>query len=151
MDIKEVVLENKWALTIRDTCTFAELSDRFRDNFTEIVVFMKKNSIKPAGHFYGLYHSFSDEKVDFDAGISVEGNIQPEGRINMSETHGGKAVMTVFAGHYDDLNKAWKKFADVVDAAGYKLAGPCFEVYITGPAEEPDSTKWITELYTPVK
>jgi len=151
MDIKEVTLETKWALTIRDTCTFAELGDKIRDSFGEIEAFRRKNSIKPAGNFYAMYHSFTIEKVDFQAGVPVEGNIQPEGRINMSETYGGKAVMTVFTGHYDALTEAWKKFADVVDAAGYKLAGPCFEVYVTGPAEEPDSTKWITELYTPVE
>ena len=29
--------------------------------------------------------------------------------------------------------------------------GPPYEVYITDPGQEPDPTKWITELYWPIK
>lgn len=151
MDIKEVVLDSQKALAIRETCSFAELGNKFGEIYSEIDKFLKGHSIKTAGYPYGRYHSFSPEKIDLEAGIPVEGNIQPEGRIELVDTYSGKAVMTVFSGHYDKLADAWKKFAEVVDGSGYKLAGPCFEVYVTDPAVEPDSSKWITELYTPVQ
>jgi effector-binding domain-containing protein len=32
-----------------------------------------------------------------------------------------------------------------------ELNGDPYEVYITDPASEPDETKWVTELYWPVK
>lgn len=151
MDIKEVVLESKKTLSIRETCSFAELGDKFGEIYSEIGKFRKENALKSAGFPFGIYHSFSPEKIDLEAGIPIEGGTEPEGRINISETYAGKAVMTAFAGPYDKLADAWKRFAEVVDDAGYKLAGPCFEVYITDPEEEPDSSKWITELYTPVQ
>lgn len=151
MEIKDIILESQKALAIRLNCSFAELGDKFGEIYSEIGKHLKENSIKTAGYPYGKYHSFSPEKIDLEAGIAVEGNAEPAGRIILTETYGGKAVMTVFTGHYDKLAEAWKKFAEVVDGSGYKLAGPCFEVYVTDPAKEPDSSKWITELYTPVQ
>ncbi len=150
MEIKIVTLEPKPAVAIRDTCTFAELGNKFGEIYTEIGTYLKKISLHPDGAPYGLYHSFSPEKVDLEAGIPVSGDIAGEGRIKPVSTYGGKAAMTTFTGHYDKLHEAWGEFAKLVDSKGYELAGPCFEVYITDPEMEPDSSKWVTELYTPI-
>jgi effector-binding domain-containing protein len=150
MDIKEVELDSQPALAIKDVCTPEKLGDKFGEVYGEIDAYLKKNSIQSAGGPFGIYHSFSPEKVDLEAGIPVDGESQGEGRIYRMYTYCGKAVMTVFTGHYDGLKQAWGEFAKAVDAKGYQLNGPCFEVYITDPAEEPDSSKWVTELYTPI-
>jgi effector-binding domain-containing protein len=100
---------------------------------------------------FGIYHSYSPDKVELEAGIPVDGNPAAEGRIKVMNTYSGKAAMTTHIGHYDKLKVAWGEFANVVDSHNYKLAGPCFEVYVTDPGEESDSSKWITELYTPIE
>ncbi|HWA07044.1 MAG TPA: GyrI-like domain-containing protein [Ignavibacteria bacterium] len=151
MEYKIVTLESQTALAIRDTCTFAELGAKFGEIYSEIGAYLKANSIKPAGYPFGIYHSVSDEKVDLEAGIPVTGEPAGSGRIYTMQTYFGKAANTAFVGPYEQLSKAWKDFAELVDADNHKLAGPCFEVYVTDPEEEPDSSKWITELYTPVE
>lgn len=151
MEVKIVNVAPKQALAIRDNCSFAELGNKFAEIYSEIGTYLKENSIQPAGAPFGTYHEFSPEKIDLEAGIPVTGNPQSEGRIYPMNTFGGKAAMTTFTGHYDGLNKAWGEFAKMVDAEGHKLNGPCYEVYITDPGEEPDSSKWITERYTPIK
>lgn len=151
MEYKIVTLESHSALTIRDTCTFAELVDKFGEIYSEIGAYLKANSLKTAGYPFGIYHSFSPEKVDLEAGIAVEGNPAGSGRINATHTYSGKAANTTFTGPYEKLSEAWVEFAKLVDADNHKLAGPCFEVYVTDPEDEPDSSKWITELYTPVE
>jgi effector-binding domain-containing protein len=151
MDIKIIEVEPKPALAITDTCTFAELGNKFGEIYGEIGSYMKDNSIQMAGAPFGIYHAVSPEKVELEAGIPVSGNPTDGGRIHVMSTYGGRAAMTTFTGHYDGLKNAWGEFAKAVDAKGYQLNGPCFEVYITDPGEEPDSSKWITELYTPIK
>ena len=151
MDVKIVEVEAKKAVAIRLTCTFEELGDKFMEIYCEIGDYLKKNSAKPSGPPFGIYHAFSPEKIDLEAGISVDAELAGEGRIYPMKTYSGKAAMTTFTGPYEQLNKAWGEFAKLVDDQGHKLAGPCFEVYITDPEVEHDSSKWITELYTPVE
>ena len=151
MEIKIVELKSKQALAIRDYCPFASLVDKFGEIYGEIGAYIKKNTIQTSGVPFGIYHSYSPEKVDLEAGIPVSGNPAGEGRIHILNTYGGKAVMTIHSGSYDNLKAAWSEFAKLVDEQKYELAGPCFEVYVNDPADEPDSSKWITELYTPIK
>lgn len=149
MEVKIVELEPKRALAIRETFEASKLGDKFGEIYSEIGAYMQANNIQFAGAPFGIYHAFSPESIDLEAGMPVSDSPEGEGRIHFMNTYGGKAAMTVFMGHYDKLKEAWREFAKLVDAE-YKLAGPCFEVYITDPGEEPDSSKWITELYTPI-
>lgn len=150
MEFEIVNLEPKTALSIRDTCTFEELPQKFGELYGEIADYAKNNSITFAGYPYGVYHSFSPEKIDLEAGIPAAGELAGAGRIVSTRTYSGKAAKAVHIGPYEKLNEAWGVFAKEVDKE-YKPAGPCFEVYVTDPGEEPDSSKWITELYTPVE
>ena len=151
MEIKIVQVESRPALAIRTKCSFAELSGKFDEIYSEIGIYFKKNNLKVIWGPFGIYHSVSPEEIDLEAGFPVEGDPKGNGRIYALNTYSGKAVMTTFTGPYEKLKEAWGVFAKLVDAEGHKLAGPCFEVYITDPEEEPDSSKWITELYTPIE
>lgn len=151
MEVRIVQLNSQPALSISVTCTFAELGNKFGEIYSEIGAYIKSNSIKAAGYPFGIYHSFSPEKIELEAGIPVEAGAAGEGRIKTMQTYGGKAANGTFTGHYDKLKEAWQLFAKLVDDEKHELNGPCFEMYVTDPEEEPDSSKWITELYTPVK
>ena len=151
MEFKIVELKPLQALAIRDVCAARELGNKFGEIYGEIEAFMKKHSVQSAGAPFGIYHAHSPEKFDLEAGIPVKGITAGEGRIHSMYTYGGKAAMTVYRGSNDNLKAAWGEFAKLVDAQNYELNGPCFEVYLTDPADESDSSKWVTELYTPVK
>ena len=147
MNIKIVQLEPKQALAIHDNCSAAELGNKF----SEISAYLERNSIQIAGVPFGIYHSYSFNNVDLEAGIPVSGIQNAEGRIMVMHTYSGKAFMTAFTGPYIKLHEAWGEFARLVDPVNHKLAGPCFEAYITDREVETDDRKWITELYTPIE
>ncbi len=151
MEIKIVNVTPQDALAIKDNCTQAELGSKFGELYGEIGKYAADHSIKMNGYPFGIYRAFSAENVELEAGFPVEGAPKGEGRIYLMQTYAGKAAMTTFTGPYEKLNEAWGKFAKLVDDAGHKLAGSCFEVYITDPEVENDSSKWITELYTPIE
>lgn len=100
MKYKIVELESHNALAIRDTCTFAELGAKFDEIYSEIGAYIKANSFKASGYPFGIYHSFSPEKVDLEAGIPVGGNPAGNGRIYAMQTYSGKAANTTFTGPY---------------------------------------------------
>ncbi len=150
MDFKEVEVSSKTALAVRQKFPANQLGDKFGEFYGKIEKYMEENNSLPTGPPFGIYHSFSAKSVELEAGYPSDLAPPDNSEIHQMKTYGGKAVMTVFKGHYDGLKNAWKEFADTFDNAGYKYTAPCFEVYITDPSKETDPGKWITELYTPI-
>ncbi len=151
MEYTIVNLEPKQAISIKATTTQAGLGEKFMELLPELHGILKKQSLQMSGAPFGMYHSFSPEKVDMEAGIPVTGNPQPEGRMNVIQTYGGKAVKTDFYGHYDNLKEGWDGIMAYVKENNLQGNGAPFEIYVTDPGSEPDSSKWLTEIYIPVK
>jgi effector-binding domain-containing protein len=139
------------AISIRDNCTVAELGKKFGELYGELGQIIKKQNLKFASHLFGIYHNFRPESVDVEAGIPISGNPEPEGRMRIMKTYGGKAVCLKYYGPYDKLSEGWSEILNYVNENSLNALAPCFEVYVTDPGSEPDSSKWLTELYFPVK
>ncbi|MBZ0202182.1 MAG: GyrI-like domain-containing protein [Ignavibacteria bacterium] len=151
MEYSIVEVESKKGISIRDNCTPQDLPKKYEELYGEIGKFMTKNGLKPNGYAFGMYHDFTPEDVDLEAGIQLDGDFLLDGRIQLTETYGGKAAKAVFIGNYTGLGKAWEDFMMWIEDNGHKTKMPCFELYITDPRVEKDSSKWITELYFPLK
>jgi hypothetical protein len=67
------------AITIRDHCPASELSKKYDEIYSEFGGIMKKQSLAFASHPFGIYHTFSPEDVDVEAGIPVTGSPKAEG------------------------------------------------------------------------
>jgi effector-binding domain-containing protein len=48
------------------------------------------------------------------------------------------------------LHNAYLLLQSFVESSGRQPAGPPREIYLTDPAEEPDETKWRTEVQWPL-
>lgn len=151
MEITTVTVVSKHAIAIRDHSTAAGLSDKYGELFGELGTVMKKQGLKMDGHPYGLYHKFTPEDVDMEAGFPISGDAKPEGRMNLTDTYSGKAVCGKFYGPYTKLAEGWNEMMEYVKQNNLEVIAPCFEIYITGQSEEPDSSKWLTEIYLPIK
>jgi len=144
-------VESQIAISIRDNCTAEELGKKFGEIYGEIGLYIKSQDLKFASHLFGIYHSFSPQNVDVEAGVPVSGRPEPEGRMRIMKTYGGKAVYLKYYGPYDKLSEGWNDMLNYVNENKLVASAPCFEVYITDPGSEPDSSKWLTELYYPIK
>jgi effector-binding domain-containing protein len=70
--------------------------------------------------------------------------------IKKGMTHGGKAVKCIYMGPYDQTEKAHEAIGKYIEEKNLAMAGAPWEVYVTDPGTEPDSTKWVTHVYYPV-
>jgi len=61
---------------------------------------------------------------------------------------GGRAAVLRHVGPFSGLRDAC---ARLHEWAGDRAAGPFWESYVTNPREEPDSSKWITEIFLPLR
>jgi effector-binding domain-containing protein len=151
MEINETEVTSQQALAIRDHSTAAGLSEKYHELYDEIDGVCKKQSLNISGTPFGIYHKFTLEDVDVEAGFPVSGTPKDEGRVKVINTYGGKTVHTRYVGPYEGLGDAWAEFMKLAGEKNYKITGSPFEVYTTDPASEPDSSKWITDIYAPIE
>ena len=54
-------------------------------------------------------------------------------------------------GAYDSLPQTWSALTAWMSAHGLEPAGAPWEVYVTDPGAEPDTSKWRTDIFFPVR
>jgi len=95
-------------------------------------------------------------KLEIDNGVPVAAPVDGDGDVIAGAIPAGRYVTLTHVGHPSELMGATKTLLDW--AAGQGLAfdvspdvagerwGSRVEYYLTDPREEPDMTKWVTEL-----
>jgi effector-binding domain-containing protein len=56
-----------------------------------------------------------------------------------------------YYGNYDQSEKAHDAIGDKMKADGLVLRDAVIEEYVTDPTAEPDTAKWLTNIYYPIK
>jgi hypothetical protein len=79
--------------------------------------------------------------VPVPEGLGVEDGSLPAGRV---------AVLR-HVGPYSGLPDAFSRLGEWIGASGEEVAGPGWEVYVTDPRGEPDSSCWVTDVCVPVR
>src|SRR5215472_11613326 len=127
------------------------------DRIPEIFGWLGARGIEPAGPPFFRYHVIDMERqLLVEAGIPVASAVEDEGDIRAGTLPAGRFAVTTHTGAPHTLMAATSALLDWADArelawdvsqtdAGEKW-GCRLESYLTDPAEQPDTSKWQTEL-----
>jgi effector-binding domain-containing protein len=149
IDIEVKELPAQHVLTIRERATAKGLGAAMRGLYPVIAAYLEKRGVQPAGPSFGLFHSYGEE-IDFEAGFPVAESVEGEGRIRASELPGGRAAVVTHIGPYETIGPVHEALdAFVHDRSDH--GGPSREVYWSGPADEPDSSRWRTDVIYPLR
>jgi effector-binding domain-containing protein len=66
------------------------------------------------------------------------------------DTYAGKVAMVSYMGPFEGTGEVHYFMHDQILNDGYDFAGSPWEVYVTDMTVEPDTSKWITQIYYPV-
>lgn len=150
--IENTTTKDQVVATLTDSASFAELSPKLASMLGEIQAELKKGGAEQTAPVFAIYHSFSHDKVVFEAGIPVSKTFKPspKSRVKSWEMKGGNAVV---GHHYGPYNTEKLHYAmdDWMKQKNLTIIGAPWEVYITDPTKEPDTTKWYTQVYYPVQ
>jgi effector-binding domain-containing protein len=140
-------------LYIRDECFAPEISDRMSTHFGTILKYMAKENIKQKGFPFCIYHKVSDTMA-----FSV---CMPVAKIDPALTFGEKiktghlnpdeAIVANYHGDYSSMGNAHVAIQQWITESHKKITGDPIEMYITGPGEVADSSRWFTKIFYPVK
>ncbi len=148
---KTETLSGSPMLFIRKTVKMNDISKTFEEFYGAIMGFMKKNKLEITGAPLAFYHSWSETETDMECAIPFKGKTKGNKQIKVGTTYIGKAITYIHSGSYSNLQNSWTQVIDYTKKQGLELNGSAYEEYITDPTTEPDTSKWITKLYQPIK
>jgi effector-binding domain-containing protein len=155
-EIKIVEIKEQPTLTIRESADLASIPEKMGRIFMEIFAFMQKRGIVPVGPPFSYWHDVFSEAAskgifDMEAGFPVSRPVESEGRIKAGKLPGGKAVKAVHIGPYETLSETYDAVLSWTKEKGYQVEEYMWETYLTDPDTVPDQSKWMTEIFWPIK
>lgn len=135
----------------------SETTAKVAKMFPEVRNFMQENSISSSGKPFVLYEKWDDANgtAIFSTCIPVkEKVITLEGsEVICGYIAPGAYYKTTLKGNYTNLEEAWNKATQNMQAKGYKASEVLapFEVYVNDVEQTPNPANLVTEIYIPVK
>jgi effector-binding domain-containing protein len=151
MKIEASMVSGQTVLTIRDTCPSSEISKTLGSLYGEISMYMDKEGLKQVSQPFAIYHSYSPETTDMEAGIPVDKMGKSNGRIKAGEIAAGNVVIADYYGPYEGSAAAHSAIDEWVKTNGKTVTGAPWEVYVTDPGVEKDPSKWLTQVVYPIQ
>ncbi|HUW06278.1 MAG TPA: SRPBCC family protein [Williamwhitmania sp.] len=151
-DVMQVTMPKQIAISIADSALPADMGKKMGEMFGQLQTFMKKNKFQFAGAPFGKYPEWNPEGINhFAVGIPVDRMVKPLGNIMVDSIPYMDALMVSHFGSYETIGDAHEKIGAYAESKGIEFNGPAWEEYITDPMTEPDTMKWETKIYYPIK
>jgi effector-binding domain-containing protein len=140
-------------LCVIDSCNFADIDKKMAQVFGEILALQKSSKFEQVGAPISIYKKWDEAKqcAVFENCIPVKQEVAVKGRVQFRVIPAGKAITTMVTGPYSQLYEVYMAMDEYVKDFKLEEAGGPMEEYIIGPGIEPDSSKWQTVVYFPVK
>ncbi len=152
VNFEEVTLEAKPALSIKINTDMAHISEEIGKAYGQIMSYIKANGITVTGAPYSLYEKWNPPtEVAFIAAVPVSNKVNGNTNIKMIKTPSGKMLKVVYFGAYDKTGYVYHAYDEYAASNNLETRGGPWEEYITDPTTEPDTTKWQTNIYFPIK
>jgi effector-binding domain-containing protein len=140
-------------LSVVDSCSFADIDKKMAQVFGEIMALQKSSKFVQIGAPVSIYRKWDEARqfAVFENCIPVKESVPVKGRVQFKVIPAGKAITAMVKGPYSQLYQVYMEMDEYVkDFKLVEASGP-MEEYIIGPGIEPDSSKWQTVIYFPVK
>ena len=138
-------------LSITGSADMENMSEVMPKLFMKLGSYMGENQIQPLGSPVTIWESWSDSISEMTVGFPVNEEVEGNGDIKVIQSYSGKALNIIHKGAYADQHKTWQILMDNIDKMGLEATASPWEVYLTDPQTEKDTSKWLTKMYQPVK
>jgi effector-binding domain-containing protein len=149
--ILEKEVETQLIAVIRKKVAMGEIGNALGEMYGEIMAYIGANGAQSTGYPMAITIAYDSLFWDFEAAIPIDKEIKGNERIQIKQSYAGKAVYLEYKGAYENTYNAYISLDEYMAKNGLKQAGGPWEVYVTDPMTEPDTSKWITEIYFPVE
>ncbi len=151
--IQIIQMPEKAVLSVTDSCNWVDIGKKMGPLFMEIMSLQKNGKFQFTGAPLSIYHKWDEAKqfAVFENCIPVDRPVAGKGRVRYKVLPATRAVMATHFGSYDKTMYLYVALAKYIKDFGLVENGGPIEEYITDPMTEPDTAKWQTNIYFPVK
>lgn len=131
----------------------AAIAATMRESFFEILTFIDREDLAEAGPPLAITRSFDGSRLNFDAGIPVDGVDESTPRdgtgVRIASTYAGPVVRVRHVGSYEALAATHRQINAYLTAHGIERNGAFWESYTSDPSLVPEA-ELETLVYYPV-
>lgn len=149
-EVMEVEFPETKYLLISGDVKPMDIAAFYTENFGKIIGYAQSKGAEMAGAPSGLYFNWTDTLAKMAAAIPVNKDVAGSAEIEFRVIPAGKALQIDYYGAYDEVGPAHYAIEDYSNANSVNLAGFAIESYLTDPSEEPDTSKWLTQIIYPI-
>lgn len=120
-------------------------------SYTELFGALAKAKVQPSGPAFAIFPKYTPESMDMICAVPVATDAKIPSKYKVMEGPGGRAIKAIHTGDYSKLEATHNEINKYIEFKNLEVSGAPWEVYITDPRAEKDTTKWVTEVYYPVK
>lgn len=147
VEVMEIEVPPMACIYIEDTAMQNELRSRMQQTFDQLFHYAHLSGIGISGHPFAMFpHKKADNIISFHAAIPVWEEVRESSPIRYAEYPGMNALMATRYGTHKNLEKLHEDIFLFLTENAFITKGHPIEQYIKGPHNEPDTTKWITEV-----
>ena len=129
------------------------ISGQMGKSYGELMSVLGRAKVEMTGQPFCLYPMFDEasNQMEMVCALPVAEGAKLPGKYKVMQTNGGMAVKAIHMGSYHKLEDTHNQIDKYMSFKNLEPNGPPMEVYVTDPGMEPDTAKWITEVYYPVQ
>lgn len=117
----------------------------------QVAMYLGRLGLGPVGMPYVRYHPSEPGTFEVEAGFPATGPCPESDGVRPSALPGGPAACLLYTGPYESMGNAYEALSGWLAAEGKEPDGDMWEVYLSDPDQEPDPTRWQTEIYQPYR
>jgi effector-binding domain-containing protein len=131
----------------------AAISAQMGKSYGELMGALQKAKVEIAGAPFCLYPRWDEEKKEMDmvCALPVPPDAKLPAKYPVMQIASGNAVKAIHLGDYNKLEDTHNQINQYIHYKKLEIIGAPWEVFLTDPEMEKDTTKWVTEVFYPVK
>jgi len=122
--------------------------DIYSNSYQGIYAYLAEDANTVVGSPACFYESWDMESGTTSFRVALASTSSKEGNdaVLKDTFEGGKAIKAIYQGDYEGSGLAHNAIEEYLNSNGLEMNGAAIELYVTGPADEPNASKWITEI-----
>lgn len=129
------------------------MSAHMAKSYGELAMALGKAKVEITGPAFCIIDKWDEgtKQTDFTCAFPVAADAKVPAKYAIKQTTSAPAIKATSLGSYDNLGTAHEQMMQYLEYKKLEMNGPVLEVYVTDPEVEKDTSKWITEIYYPIK
>lgn len=150
-EVMEYYLEDEAYMVKRDTVSFSDMEKQYQEVGQSLHMAMEEGTLSATGPLVGIYYTWDtvNMKTYMAIGVPTSNEEAIEG-FELIEMEEQQALLINHYGDYSKTGHAHTFMAEYATKNNIEFQGPAIERYVTDPSEQPDTSKWLTEIIYPI-